>query len=303
MAEHNWKQLLDDPEIEGIVARAYKGPGHRYYGTTRNSLALDDLESWLWDCAVKVAENYPGAPPNAYDPRGHFRAHLYQSLAKAIMGGWHYSEFAGKRDSSRRAAMTTITSFDLELEGGGRHVEESASLAVHRRLRSNDPLAILLHIERAQDLLDRAEHQAAAGAFVAESSPYCSENLCLQPTHAGGLCAKHYYQQRRAWGGTCSVEGCTNGVQSKGLCPTHYSAARRARTDAPTCKHEGCTSKVKARGLCSVHYNANAETWAAERAAKPTTCTHPGCAKPPQSRGMCNTHYCQDRYQGRKHHR
>lgn len=294
MAEHDWRELLDDPEVENVVNRVFAGIGRRYYASSNSTLALDDLESWLWDEAVRVAESYPGPPPNAYDPPRHFHANLYRNLAGAITNGWHYSDYAGARNSARRNATTHTTSLDAELEDGHRRTEELGALGT-RRAAANDPIAILMRAERLEHAIHRAEHQAAHGTFHTETSPYCSENLCLQPTFAGGLCSKHYSRQRQAWGDTCTVDGCTNGVRATGLCSTHYTAHRKASPNAATCSHQDCTKTVNARGLCATHYNqerqANAETWAAERQAKSTTCTHPGCDRTPRAKGLCDTHY------------
>ena len=295
MAEHDWKQLLDDPEVVEVVRRVYNGPGRRYYSSSRQALALDDLESWLWDRAVDLAERYSAPPAASADPADRFRRFLYVSLKRAITEGWHYNGFAGKPESSRRAINDHSISLDLELEGGHRHIEEAASLAGNRRINPNDPLAVMLHLERLQRLLGRAERQAATGPYLTQSSPYCSENLCLQPASTKGLCKKHYQRESRAWGGTCSVQDCTGGVIAKGLCSTHYGAQLRARPDRPSCSADGCTNSAKARGLCDKHYRhsraANAEAWAAERAAKPASCTTPGCNRPPHAKGLCDTHY------------
>ena len=106
MAEHDWKQLLDDPEIEGIIGRVRNGPGRRFYGHGAGSdaLALDDLESWLWDKAVDIAIRYTRAVDNTRvrDATRHWHAWLYVTLNRAIVQGEHRTNFKGKPGSSRR---------------------------------------------------------------------------------------------------------------------------------------------------------------------------------------------------------
>lgn len=72
----------------------------------------------------------------------------------------------------------------------------------------------------------------------------CSE--CDNPSHAKGLCAKHYAQQQRF------------GAPDDGRWEKYRSGElehgnRRWKKDDP-CSVEGCGHLIAARGLCSTHY-------------------------------------------------
>jgi hypothetical protein len=97
----------------------------------------------------------------------------------------------------------------------------------------------------------------------ARQDPTCS--LCAEPSHAKGLCRKHYMQQRRfgmpdddRWskyrsgelthgnrrnrGEPCTVSDCPNTIWAKDLCSTHYGRLRYdgdVRADVPIRKSKG----------------------------------------------------------------
>lgn len=75
-------------------------------------------------------------------------------------------------------------------------------------------------------------------------NPICSE--CERPSHAKGLCQKHYMQKLRSgapspdpWGRYAAGEA------------EHRN--RKYRKDEP-CTVEGCDRPILARGICSTHY-------------------------------------------------
>jgi len=115
----------------------------------------------------------------------------------------------------------------------------------------------------------------------ASKTKRCSAPGCGQPTHARGLCQKHYDQSRaretrpraapasgapKAAGRprqvaetTCSFPGCTAAHHAKGYCKSHYSRARRrgrsrsAEGRASQCEIAGCSKLAVRNKRCAAH--------------------------------------------------
>lgn len=297
MSADDWRELLDDPEIEGVIRRVLHKHGRPRY--THHPLAYDDLESWIWDEAVRVAEAYGGAPANAPDPRRHWHAILFMDLRKAIVQGWHFNAFYGKTGGARRAATENMARFSPTIPSDVHFIEANTrndgALGFHKASH-DEPLGHVLRMERLDRILTRAETLPAD--YTTETSPYCSENLCLSPVVTRGLCQKHYQRERAHDAPTCTVDGCTAAERHGGLCITHYNARRREDPTRPACSDPDCERRAVTRGYCSTHYDqakkVHGEQWAAERAARAatTTCTTPDCQRTGRIRaGLCDYHY------------
>lgn len=309
----DWRELLDDPEVERVVDKVVGVEGRRLFGSPRDALILDDLLSFCWDKAVDVAQAYPGEPGEG------FHAYLYVALRNTILH--RRRDVWGHPGSARNAAyQATFVSLEAEVE---RHATTGHSeYLFSRQLVAADPLAVLIRRETLEAALRHATaRRRLEGTATFEASPYCVEPLCLREAKIKGRCATHYARWREQWTApTCSVDGCPNGATSRGLCNKHYkraTAARcamkgcskvarvagycdeheaeaRARGEVPErprtkyCNVPGCTAPHYARGLCEPHYRADAATRAAP-------CAVPGCEKASRKRGMCQTHYNQAR--------
>lgn len=304
MAEHDWKQLLEDPEIEGIIRRVRFGPGLRLYRPPTVdgvNIEFDDLESWLWDEAVNVAMRYSTTTFHTamYDARRHWTSWLYVSLKNAVLNGKHLNSMYGRRDSAKRELHYATVSIEEATEAFGDslggHTRGGHARTVERTWRL-DPVTQLIHIENLERLVDRARERTGT-TYTVESNGICTENLCTAPTFTAGLCARHYHRDRTAWGDQCSVDTCTQGARAKGLCVTHYNQARNADPNRTQCSADGCDRPVSSRGMCGTHYSAarlaHGDQWKAEKAARPKVCQIPGCDDPVRAKGQCDTHYSQ----------
>jgi hypothetical protein len=79
----------------------------------------------------------------------------------------------------------------------------------------------------------------------------CKVDGCIKAVFSGGLCAKHYEEQRLLTLPPCKAEGCAKGSTRAGFCDQHYRA--QLRKEAPLCSVEGCGRPAVARGLCDAH--------------------------------------------------
>ncbi|MBX9243422.1 hypothetical protein ICW40_01200 [Actinotalea ferrariae] len=255
MAEHNWRELLDDPEVERIVGKVSRIEGRRIYHHPNDALLLDDLESYLWDASVRVAEKADFAPA---DP--HWYAWLYAGLR--MIATQHRSKTVGEYGSHQQRARTRgILSIDAEME---HHAETGGGHSLFtRQLTASDPLAHILHVEQLEAAIRRAAAATArGGAYITITEDGCSEPLCNQPAVTTGRCQKHYAQHRAHWVvETCTITDCTKPIQARGLCGAHYFHARKANADAwqaqretpRGCAIEGCTRRHKGYGYCRLH--------------------------------------------------
>lgn len=287
MAEHDWKQLLDDPEIEGIIRRVHAGPGRRFYYRSLHALSYDDLESWLWDRAVDIAMAYnrKDFTGNFYDSDRHWKAWLYTALNNDIFRGRHLRAMRGRNGSARRETEdATLGSVEHLHETYGDAVFRHENNGIHHHITRDDPLGVILRVDFLERTLAKVIRDAPG--YVTETDTTCREPLCTKHTEALGLCQQHYLAYRRNWlTGQCAVDGCTNGAVSKNLCGGHYSAARKERLKDQSCKIEGCQGNVRVRGYCDRHAKQNPAP------PKPEHCTAEDCTRPLKARGLCDMHY------------
>lgn len=298
MAEHDWREILDDPGIEHVITQALK-VGKRFYSHPDSALLYDDLTSWIWDRAVDVAMWFDVTNfTNVRDPRDLWHGVLYTQLVKSIRRGDHLEATAGAAGSAKDLAMKAQRSIDREREREAGDAAFGAFLLRHG-LASADPLAVLLRCERLEALIRQARYNAHHGVTV-DFGGYCSEPTCCRPADARGLCATHYAKARELWiVGTCAVDGCTGPAKSRGMCPTHYEQAKRADRGGARCSEAGCDRPARTRGLCASHYSlafqrgTHTQYVAPPRKAK--VCAVPGCDATVKAKGLCNAHYLAER--------
>lgn len=81
----------------------------------------------------------------------------------------------------------------------------------------------------------------------------CSENGCIRPIYASGLCTRHHRYWLIEKAPKCAVEACDGkGWRSGGVCEKHYREQKKKT--AATCSVDGCERVVVALGLCQPHY-------------------------------------------------
>lgn len=243
MSAENWRELLDDPEIVELVRRAARIEGTRLYASPGDTLLRDDLESWMWDQSVSIAQD---AGDHLQPRTDAWYGFLYAclrttSLQRHRQSWWGYYGGAGFSAHAR-----SIASLDDPL------------LLHNTKPRLNDPLSYILRTEALEEHIARAEaRRLTDGVAWQTASRTCTEPLCDRPRHAKGLCPRHYAQQHDRWGTqtACSSDGCERPASaSRGMCQRHYKAWLRSNPDTPRCSAESCQRPAVSHGLCSKHY-------------------------------------------------
>lgn len=268
MAEHDWKQLLDDPEVERIVRMV-----NSVTPRTGNQYLDNDRESYLWDRCVDVAIGYtPNIEPR--DPKAYWYAYLWKVLKRAALYQAAYEY--GQMGTAKREAEYHRRSLDEALDEGDNvydlydyDVAPVIDLGDRRypdapgyhRLTRSDPLAQLILLERYESTLRHINRQAAAtGVYITPTSTsgLCEDPECFRHADRGGLCNMHYQRWRDRWGNTtketatCSGEGCERpATGGKGMCGAHFQAWRRNDPDAPRCLD--CDRAAISKGRCTYH--------------------------------------------------
>lgn len=215
MSADNWRELLREPFIEELVQQAARTEGRRLYWSPRDALLLDDLESWLWDRSVNVAEH---APDHMQPGSRHWHAYLYGALRISARER-HRREVAGRPSSSRGDGWAKTSSLQALETAVGFHP-----------ISRDDPLAILLRCERLQAAITKAQNLAGADGTYTTSITTCTEPMCSRPVNARGLCTTHYERARgRGEFGTatCTAPDCDRQLYARGLCRRHYVRAKR----------------------------------------------------------------------------
>ncbi|GAB2474434.1 hypothetical protein [Xylanimonas ulmi] len=227
MAEWDWRELLDDPDVTDVVHRVWYYAERTFYNGPNDALALDDLSSWLWERAAEVAMKYDASVMDARDlraPERYWQAFLYKALKQHGLPAHRRLWFG--RASSARAALIPRGSLDEERGDPASGDAPTKDIFGNRRLQAVDPLAVVL-------LLERLEEKIASGEPIEECEPVvdgvCVHAGCDRPPRKGtrGLCAVHYRADLDRRNPDCGVEGCTNPMKCKGLCANHYEALRR----------------------------------------------------------------------------
>lgn len=228
MAEHDWRELLDDPHIVATVERVYKGPGWTRYAHS-NPRAYDELEPWLWDKAVAIAQWYT-------DTTWHWPKTLYTVLARSID---HYH-----RDVTRDA-LTGSTSIDDALD---RYREDGiVGILTNHHLVADDPLAILLRLENLEARTTDTTPRTHDGL--------CDEPLCRDAAVTTGLCERHYLAHRRSTADPCAIQDCDGyAIPGSSLCNHHYRLTIENDDNRPRCTEPGCTKTATRRGMCDTDY-------------------------------------------------
>lgn len=98
-----------------------------------------------------------------------------------------------------------------------------------------------------------------------QAEPQCSQEGCTNRAwrkSGSGYCSKHY-DEVRAQGRVCSVDGCSNPPRARTLCSVHYyrwhkhgdpGEAELRRKPQRQCKVNGCTNNATTRAdLCPTH--------------------------------------------------
>ncbi len=303
MAEHDWRDLLDDPHIETVINRALRAGRDRYW-RRNDALLYDDLTSWIWDRAVDIALWFDVTRfTDVTNPRDLWHAVLYTQLVKSIRRGDHLEHALGNHGSDQDLAMRAQKSIQAEEERLG---DAAWSHALFRHaITQADPLGVVLRLEHLERLARKAHNAARHGLHnPTEHDGLCVEPMCLRPVLPNapqwGRCSVHYAKARELWiVGTCTVDGCTGPAKARGLCPTHYAQERRTDTTTPRCSMPDCERPARTRGLCESHYSIahqnGTHTQYTAPVKAPKQCGVPGCGKPTKARGMCNAHYLADR--------
>ncbi|MCG2799093.1 MAG: hypothetical protein L6367_11195, partial [Cellulomonas sp.] len=262
MSAENWRELLWQDGIEDVVLRAVRAVEAADRRAARGSVG--DYESFAWDAAVEIATKYSGDTAT-------FDRWLYYGLTRFAVQSNRDQRF-GKPGSPRRNGAYAVSFDDREDGGDGQGAEASASLTSHR-ITPDDPLALLLRIER----LERAVRQAVIKEGSDRRLTYvtrtgddlCIEPMCLRKAETQGRCVRHYAQHYQRWG--------------------------RADGSSPTCANGGCNAVATSRGLCHPHYIEDrarqiaAGTW--QPVSHPTACSVEGCERPHAAKGLCATHW------------
>lgn len=311
MGQHDWKDLLDDPDVERTIERVLRVAAFTTHAGDRNRLAYDDLRSWIWDEAVAVAVRYT---PDVIDPRettgiaDHFRGFLYKGLRDYGLRQ-HLSVFYGRPGTPERATSRTSLEAELEAEGDQALRQTSTVSLGNPYPSASDPVQVLLYIERLEERLAQPTRPI--------EDETCLEPMCPDPPTTAGRCQRHYQREHLHDNPACTVDGCDEPQRSKGLCDRHYRTRRResgARTCAvdgckttpkgnrfvceehagwtPPCSVDGCTRRAASTStdLCALHRERLRRTGRTGPRQKPT-CSVDGCEKPARGRGLCGTHY------------
>lgn len=252
MAADNWRELLDDPEIERIIGQVYNRTGRHYYARPTDALLLDDLTSWLWDRAVDIAIGWdPTHLEHIENPTTYFYAYLHAALRRAIITGQHHTELTGEPGSAKNNAHNAgIDSIDERLDEYGAPIEHSW---FKHRLTQADPLVIVLRCEHLEDMLRHAT-ATADGTHNPPPDQLCAEPICRNLAARAGYCHKHYQRERQHWTELCEIDGCTRGSIAKNRCSRHYHQLNAQDPTRPRCDEPNCDRAVRTRGKCASHY-------------------------------------------------
>ena len=110
----------------------------------------------------------------------------------------------------------------------------------------------------------------------------------------------------------CNVVGCSEPSHAKGVCMRHYNQVARCgriisseriniRNKGATCDSHGCTRPAKCRGLCLHHYHCYRRPAKSSKPAKECgPCSVPHCGRFARTRGFCERHYRRWRLHSRK---
>ncbi|GEA81399.1 hypothetical protein [Cellulomonas uda] len=277
MAEHNWRELLDDPEVRSIISRIA-----RTTPPTGDSYLDDDRESYLWDKAVSLAIKHEDRA-DSLDHRRLWYGHLNARLRHAVHQ--QRSDVYGRKDvahapweavrrhaESSRVSLEALTE-DYEdawiplyadtLIDDGYTRERWPDAPGHHVPYPGDPLTFLLRKERLEEALAHSPSHTRDTRLCADTS--CNQ---IANPRCRGFCSKHYEHWRSRWGtgATCTHDGCDRPVKARDLCLTHYQALRRNNPDAPRCSDPGCDRSAFTQGMCARHYNAAHRARVAARA-------------------------------------
>lgn len=298
MAADNWRDLLRQDGVEDVITRAVRSV---QWSWRSRPVVADDFESFAWDHAVTLAEKFDGEPDES------FLRWLYAGLTG--YGPMYLCNLThGKPGSPRHQATAHTASIEQHREDWGdagfAHAASvfGPAVSLSHRLTRDDPLAVVMRIERLERSVRQAEIRSQYNhGFVTESSPspYCSEPLCLKPVQTAGFCRGHYSRHRKMWGradgtsATCSEPGCQIHVASRGLCDAHFRKELRRRqaagdmwVDEPPgeCVTPECDRTAQKKGLCTRCYQR-------ERTARQPLCVTDGCTNPSLAKGLCSSCY------------
>ncbi len=82
----------------------------------------------------------------------------------------------------------------------------------------------------------------------------CSKEGCTKKVSRVGLCWVHYEAYRMANAPLCRFSGCSIPSHAKGLCNKHYRIELNARPDRAFCSVDRCRDPVHANKLCTKHH-------------------------------------------------
>ncbi|MGV8965333.1 MAG: hypothetical protein ACOH2F_03555 [Cellulomonas sp.] len=278
MAADDWRVLLDDAEVRVVVDQVYRGFGAARFG--RYPREYDELEPFLWDKAVTIAQWYTG-------PEHAWFATLHTVLRQEVA---HYHG-AVKRDAHNKMAQSIDAAADDYRASG------YVGMLADRHLTVGDPLAIVLRRERLERVLLKLA--ARTTTQRAPSDGTCSEPLCPRLAAQRGLCSSHYRTWYQLWQvvDVCTVNGCSDLQDAAGLCSRHYLASRETNVAVARCAEPECAKAGLRRGLCQAHYDRARKHGgtlpALVRAPRVegSTCAEPECARPVKSKALCSMHY------------
>jgi|GEM_PF-4672687 len=286
MSEHDWRELVDDPEVTKIVEAVAHGTppsGDPYLD--------DDRLSYLFERAIHTARGFDTATGVRW------YAYLYSALRRDV---WQQrADIYGRTDGppgerARREAESDRVSLEglmwpdgsdspAPYEGwlpepprpddwtgpeGRIHNPDSPG---RHPWDPNDPETVLIHSGTIRTALTVARGIAGSAGLAATvttgvcSSPGCSRPVPKTAHTRQGLCSRCYEDFRSRWGTNdkaCKIGDCTRPVKGRDLCGTHYAAWRRQNPDAPECTVEGCDKPGSTAGMCANHYN---QSWRDER--------------------------------------